>query len=247
MHPIECGSSGDALTTLYIRQDYMNAGTNFDIRMYDTGNLYVAAYGMQNLTGYTLGELWVNYTVELIKTSQLLPGPDTIETCHITASTGISTSNYFGTNKTIATGSNLYITAATNGINILNGDGYYLFFYYVVGGSASTSVPSIINPFACNLVSVWVGDTSSTAGSGSSVTNTVLSLVFIANVTGPVASLTFNGGTLPTSPTSMDLYVTSVNSSVSTIDIKSKSVKDILSEVKTMESSFKEKFKLLGM
>lgn len=246
MHPIECESSDDALTTLYVRQDYMNAGSNFDIRMYDMGNLYVAATGMQNLTGYTLGELWVNYTVELIKTTQLLPGPDVIETCHITSTAGISTSNYFGTNQVVSTGSNLYITTSTGGVNMLYGDGYYLVFYYVSGSSASTTVPTIAALFGCNLINMWVGDTKSAAGSGSAVTNTVLSVVFIVNVTNQVASMGFSGGTLPASPTSMDLYVTSVNSSVVKMDLKEKSVKQILSDVGKLGASVKEKLKVFG-
>lgn len=64
LHPIECAKSESTLTELYMRTGEVPSGA--DKRFYDFGNFQIATQGMQ-ANGITVGELWVTYSVTLIK------------------------------------------------------------------------------------------------------------------------------------------------------------------------------------
>lgn len=64
MHPIECSRGESTLTELYIRTGAVQTGQ--DKRFSDFGNFQIATQGMQ-ADGITVGELWVTYSVTLLK------------------------------------------------------------------------------------------------------------------------------------------------------------------------------------
>lgn len=64
LHPVECAKQDNVLSNHYIRSGAVPAGA--DRRFYDLGNFQIATSGMQ-ISGVTIGELWVTYEVELIK------------------------------------------------------------------------------------------------------------------------------------------------------------------------------------
>lgn len=69
-HYVECAKSQTPVKELYTRSGAVPAGA--DARLYDLGLFQIATAGQQT-NGGQLGELWVSYTIELLK-PRILPG-----------------------------------------------------------------------------------------------------------------------------------------------------------------------------
>lgn len=71
LHPIDCGKGTTPVSMLYVRSTNANqTSTAGDLRLYDLAKFNIACVGMQNATNGSagsIGELWVNYEVELYK------------------------------------------------------------------------------------------------------------------------------------------------------------------------------------
>jgi len=106
-------------------QRYVRTGTlaaNLDIKTYDVGNM---TFGTQGSTG-TIGELWVEYDVELI-TPQPSPLPLSAK---IVSTTSISNAAIFGS-AAVITGS-LPVTASASTLTF-NSPGQYLVEFFLTG------------------------------------------------------------------------------------------------------------------
>lgn len=126
MHPVECAPGANPTGTLFVRTG--QTVLSGDQRLYDMGQLEIAAQGMQS--AYTCGELWVTYHVCLKKPridpngvgmfSHITELPSgTASNTHPLGTSGGEISNY----------SNLggvSLVGATGGINISRPGNYYI-------------------------------------------------------------------------------------------------------------------------
>lgn len=71
IHGIECARSQTSVSELYIRAFANAAGT--DVRLYDMATFYIASNGCQG-TDVNLGELWVEYDIDVFKSVDFPPG-----------------------------------------------------------------------------------------------------------------------------------------------------------------------------
>lgn len=217
LHPVECKKSETVLGELYTRVNNPIA-TQQDIRLFDLGNFQLATMGCQ-AGGNVIGELWASYDIEFFKAKYGVVSGTSIASAHYTATSGISTSAYFGTSQlsqSQKTGISLQFTSTTvqfpaNYWPI----GTYQYTYFVIGGSATVGTPTVAFTSNCNSISLLNGDTLATiTNNGQTAAYFVITQFF--QITGPSAILTFSGGTLPGSITSMDFIVTQINTGIST-------------------------------
>lgn len=141
LHPVECKPSLSTLDTLYVRTGSVPEGQ--DIRFYDLGRFSIATNGFQG-SAVNIGELWVTYEIELLKPIQL-PGVDDVAADFYTGTTGISTTNPFGTNAALAQGSNAGTSISGKTITLTNavpGD-QWLIVYQQAGTAASLNAPTL--------------------------------------------------------------------------------------------------------
>jgi hypothetical protein len=127
------------LTDLYIRSSAVPSGA--DQRMYDIGVLVVAVQGMP-ANGNIVGELWVDYTVELIKPR--IPTSPTIVTSASAHWFGVvPTSLDIFTNVTFNSGT-LILTKISNTTFSLPIVGTYQVTVVVGNGAAATVSPAVL-------------------------------------------------------------------------------------------------------
>jgi len=207
IHLVECDPAENPFRIQYVRPGAVPAGAS--VQNYDLGNFYIATTGFQG-TSVVCGELFVTYEVELKK-----PVPaglsGVFNGAHLTATTGISTSAYFGSNTTYRY-NNWYGGSVTNSnttLTIPPGFGGNLMLVYTVSGtSAAISNPAFsatnlvaYNAFGANGVASFI--------STGTTTNSTLILVQTYSVVQSdlAATVTLSGGGLPTSPVSVDVEI----------------------------------------
>lgn len=213
MHAIECARSQTVLGELWVRTGAVPQ--NDDERFYDFGTFQIATVGGPSVAN-TIGELWVSYEVEFFK-PQLITGLGlNLLTDHWWSTTGVSTSNYFGSDYANAmnTGSNLGCTLSADTISFPSGlsEGTFLICYSVTGSSTSVVAPgqTLTNCTAVNLFfSNDQTGASTNSNNGATYTKMMFQLVVKVNAQG--ATVRFSGATLPTSATNMDLIITQIN------------------------------------
>lgn len=66
IHPIECEQFQNPTHILYVRELDNASIANSDKRLYDMGNFSIASVGLQGAS-VTIGELWVSYSLRLLK------------------------------------------------------------------------------------------------------------------------------------------------------------------------------------
>jgi len=207
VHLIECDPAENPYKVQYVRAGAVPTGAS--VQNYDLGTFYIATAGFQG-TNVVCGELYVTYEVELKKPIPfgLSTQPDGF---HLTATTGITTAAPFGTNSTFRYNSWFGFAAsfASNVLTIPAGfGGTFMVYYSVVGSSAALGN---VNLSVSNLTSysAFGANGSSAFQAGGSVTNTISWIIetYTINQSDIPSTITFSGGTLPTSPTSMDLIV----------------------------------------
>jgi hypothetical protein len=249
IHPVECDRSQSTLSELYVTQTYPTGQS--DPRMYYLGTFYIGSQGTQSSVAFTMGELWVNYTVELLKPRMLLPGPNILLTSHWSSyNVSITTSAYFGNltganQTTLASGSNLITTLTNTTVTLPNTDsGTFMILYTIQNSSqAACAPPQMTATTNCSFISMWYGDgtTFLVAPAGTNTSGASMTAA-IFKVTGSSPLITFSGGTIPATQ-AMDLYITSVNSGVVTLsgarDTKDTSdIKDIIKGLKLERNKF---------
>lgn len=215
LHPIECKRSLNPVSELFVRTGDVTTG---DLRLYDHGNFQIATQGMQNDSG-VIGELWATYEVEFYKAKYIQGVGAELFSDHWTNTVGLSGAQPIGTNPVLHSGSNLGTSISGSNINQVLfppdlSDGNYLVLYQITGTSAACVGPgfTFVN---CTALNIWKNDTTSSINN-SSTTTPVYIQSFILQITGQDASFTFStGAQLPTSPTSMDLWISQVNGDIS--------------------------------
>jgi len=207
---VECKKSKIFSDRLYVRSLAPPAGA--DLRLYDVCDVTVATQGMQS-ANVNLGELWISYDVELCMPKLTATGAGTPYAI-MTTSTPTNANPFNGASYSI--GSVTTIAAAGNTVTLPSSlpTGLYMMMYVVYGSSASCG--SYGQVFAPASQIAWVGNPSGLpfspiGGFADSVTEaTFIQGVFftVSPSTNPVAmTVTWNGGTLPSSPTLGALYL----------------------------------------
>lgn len=210
LHPIECNVNERQVKLLKCR----GVTTPSDnLQWYDLCNLQVATQGVSG-SSVNLGELWVTYDISFYK-EQLYGNlfGNSILAYESTASTGISTSAYFGTNNTASSTNTLGLTLGTTTITFpatVSAGSYFLNFMWI-GDSTAYGVPTFTLTSNCTTGPLIFGGNSAIGSTGTGV---IMFYELAVTITGPGAVITLSGGTIPTNPTSFRFYCTQINSSV---------------------------------
>jgi hypothetical protein len=210
LHPIECAPNERQVKVLKCRG--VTTPTD-NLQWYDLCNVQVATQGITG-TSVNLGELWITYDISFFK-EQLYGNlfGNSILQLDYSATTGISTSAYFGTNGSASASTTLSCTVGTNTITFPSNvsAGTYNLSYYVEGSSTAITFPTVAYTSNCAAGPAIFGANTSLVGNG---TTSRMMGQFSITISGPSAVITFSGGTLPTSPTLMNLSIFQVNSNV---------------------------------
>lgn len=223
-HPIECARGETPVTCLYTRNGSVPTGA--DQRLYDLGVFNIATQGMQ--AAATIGELHVVYDVELLKPKlyDSLGSGDEVDH-YVLTSAQLATAaagNIFGTVLPLSrqTGSNFGSSiTTTNVINLPAPGGVDIYFNIFIGwlGASSTITSAITAPSLSTGVTA-VTCQQNDAGVRWSVGGTINTQMFYgmykiaANSITP--TLTFGVGTLPSTLTAVDIWLTSTSNLVLT-------------------------------
>lgn len=215
IHPVECKRSLNPISELFVRTGSPPA--NSDQRLYDLGNFQIATGG--NTGTGVIGELWATFEICLFKPKLVGTIGSELLTDHYLATTGITNTSYFGTNRTLAPGSAGFTSVTLNRqvqFPANTTDGSYFLFYQVSGTAAALTRPTV-SFTNCTALSVWQNDTA-TFIDQSGVTSLVYFYGVVVQITAGSAQISFGSGgaVLPTSPTAMDLWITQINGSILT-------------------------------
>ncbi|UYD39079.1 MAG: capsid protein [Wigfec virus K19_227] len=217
IHPIECKRDRTPVSQLYIRSE--DVPTGGDKRLYDLGNFQLATEGMQAAAG-TLGELWVSYECAFYKQKfDPIVTSDGL-TDHFQL-TGVTNTLIFGTGVNPVVSSTLggTIQSATRRYywDPAIYSGKYLFCWYVQGTSTpALATPNLSAAVNCVALNYWNNDTTQVVGSPNGLTSSNMMKMWVYEVTAPAAYIEFGAGTLPTSVTSGDLWVTQISQNIVT-------------------------------
>jgi len=214
-HPIECDMKQNPLSTLYIRSGAVPANT--DQRMYDLGQFQIASFGVQG-TSVVLGELWVSYEFEFSKPISVSALGQDVLTDHFRLG-GVVNAKPLGTSSTIQANSSIGGTINAGGttysFNPLIQEGNYLVSYTVTGNSTACTAPSL-TPTNCTLLQVWQADDGTAVNNGTNTVTTWLE-VFAVTITALNATIAWGAsGTLPAAFSSGDLWITQIDSNITT-------------------------------
>lgn len=217
-HAIECKKSLTPVSELWVRTGAVPTGD--DERLYDFANFQIATTGNQSSSPVNIGQLWVTYEVQFFK-PQLLAGLGLeLLTDHYSTTASISTSHYFGLQSGIdplpVSGSNLGTTLSGNSIVFppTTSEGTFMVIYQVSGGASATVGIPTLSLTNCQTMMVWQADTG-TQFSNTGTTSQILIHMYAIKITGQNAKISLSGGTLPGTPTSMDLWVNQFNGNIS--------------------------------
>jgi len=205
-HPIECDPKENPFQVQYVR----GSAITDDIKFYDLGMLNVATMGLQG-TSVNCGELWASYEVELKKPIPLgnEESPYT-PYAHYAGVTAITTSNYCGTDvaKIVDTiGCSMTGTVFTIPANAAGGA--YVFQYMCQGTASSISTPTFTTA-NLQLEPSFGGSATGYSMAGTNCSALTGGKCFYIVNPSIIATITLSSGTLPTSPTSADVYLFSL-------------------------------------
>lgn len=188
IHGIECAIDERPTKVLFCSSTTPTSG---DRRMYDLGVFQLCSQGM-SAADVTLGELWVSYDITFYK-KQISQLPLASEV-YGTGTTGVSTTNYFGTDTA------LYKTPAAANVavtsNTINFDPTVTAYYFVECAWTATTVANpFFTPTGCSVVSTGLPPAYSQTGTSGSV---VMVYRLVVSVPGTQASsyVTLSAGTI---------------------------------------------------
>lgn len=221
VHLIECSRRANVLTDLYVRSGAVPSGE--DQRFFDLGNFQIATNGLQG-SNVNCGELWVSYQCVLKKSLLTSAIGNTIPFCHMNTLTGVANSAPLGTAQVATSNSTLVCTVNSTG-TVLTFPSFPFKVQYMMtvkwaGTAAALAYPTLtastnVHFSSSNLI---LGDTvnqyvSPPAGVSSGIAHLTqfFNITSGAIPTGSPDTITFSaGGTLPSSPTSFDLFITQI-------------------------------------
>jgi len=216
LHPIECAGDQTPVCDLYVRTGDIATGS--DQRLYDLGNFQIATGGQQ-ASGGVLGELWVCYEIEFFKPIVLEVQGYEIRTDHYQLAT-VSASAPLGTASNLETGSSIggVINAAgtryTFPASVTSGN--YLVLYSIFGTGAAITNPAFTATNG-SFLTIWENDGHNSLIITNGTTTPLLITAVILSITSATAYIAVGtAGTIPSTITAGDLWVTQVNESILT-------------------------------
>ena len=226
IYPVECNPKDNTLQHLYIRTGSL--GANQDLRFNDLGNFQIATQGSQ--AAANIGELWVSYRVRLYKPSLSTVGTSDVTSCHYgqtaftsTIAATITAAAPFGTPNVPAStsfeiGSNLALTFSGNTITLPAslGAGSFMIYHRINGGSVAQNFTGWACTTNCTDLKICSNHTVAGSASTSGATATQLECMRFFTITGPSAVLTFTATTIPSAPTSSDIFIVPINPNILT-------------------------------
>lgn len=208
--PVECAQFQNPVDQLYIRTQPIPASQ--DARLYDLGNFQLAAVGSQ--AAAVVGELWVSYSVCLYKPRFVTPG-ETADFAGCFGASGVSTSAYFGTSRTIDPDSTISVSFPTDSKMQLDNvsEGHYIFSLDMIG-DAGTNVVMTRSITNANSNAIFTGGTTSLLTEVNGTTTGHQSLVYSFIVTALNPVLTITAGSIPANLTSYNWFLVRIPTAV---------------------------------
>lgn len=208
IHPVECKKSLNPVGEMFVRTGAIPA--NADPRLYDLGNFQIATGGNSG-TGI-IGELWCTLEVCFLKPKLVESIGYDVLTDHWLSTSGVTSALPVG--GAVAQSDNQIGTYWVNGNTIAFpagvSNGSYMVTYQASGASTA------LTAFAFGGANVtypllWKNYSSSGTHNGGT-TSAVFIYTTILKITGSGATITFGAaGTLPSSVTTMDVWITQIN------------------------------------
>ncbi|QMW68662.1 capsid protein [Crucivirus-113] len=217
---VECDNSASPFKNLYVRQGAVPDGN--PPQMYDLCNVQIFSSGAQ--AAQTCAELWITYDIELLNplmSSHQTQGLATL--FDIPVDCTVASGNFFGSSPSTLVPSfdDIGVTlskntgAATGIITFpVGSDGSYLINYSTHGTAATVVAPPTVTYSNCTTVKLYKHVSPVTNLISSTESGASTSLDFVMNVcilvTDPsvVATVTFNGGVLPSTSNLSTLLIT---------------------------------------
>jgi len=211
MHAIECDPSMMVLNQLYI--DRPNSSVT-DLRFQNLGLFQISTAGFQG-SSQVCGELWVTYDIELVFPTGINLGKQLSD--HYQFSTGVSGTQYFGTaiaaNQMVPTTSSNMGTSLTATTIVFPKESNYSveITYRVLGDSGAWVPPTLVGTNGADDINLVQGDTVDSTNNAT-LTGVVMSNSYFFNIVGlgdgTHPTITFTAGTIITTSSSGDLYIT---------------------------------------
>lgn len=210
LHPVECKRSLNPVSELFVRTGAVTSG---DLRLYDHGNFQIATGG--NSGSGIIGELWCTYEIEFYKPKLVAALGFNIPTDHFSSVTSIASTTPFGTATTPVSGSNAGTSILTGNTLVFptnDQDGIYMIIYSCSGGAGTVTGPA--TTFTnCKSLNLWKNDVAGVV-TNSGTTSSIYIECFVVQITALDASFAWGTASYPSSPTSMDLWVTKINGGI---------------------------------
>lgn len=213
IHPIECKRSLNPVSQLYVRTGPVQS--NADQRLYDLGKFQIATGG--NAGSGILGELWCTYEVCLFK-PRLLEDDDETLTSHFQCNSVTNNAPLGQVAADAVAGSTLQATVVGTSITFPDTltEGKFLVSYNVWGGATAVTSFTISAVSGCTLLQYFKNDTVNKATTPQNgATTAIFAVVVLIQITAGTAQLSFgDDGTLPTSASAADVWITQVNDDI---------------------------------
>lgn len=218
-HPIECAPGSMPTNQLFVRSGQPPNGG--DLRLFDLGQFQIASFGIA-ATSVVLGELWCTYEIEFSKPINKGATANVLSDHYqlVSAASG----SPLGLNSTLVDGSSIGGTIV-GGSGVQNyvfpeaiQEGTYLFVYSVLGSSTAALNTPTLTFTNCSVALLWNNDSSTAALTPPGTTSSRLFMCFVVTISAFGAGNASVGwsltGTLPSSITSGDLFVTEIDSDI---------------------------------
>lgn len=215
VHYIECARSASVLSELYVRDSALSIQD--DQRFFDLGKFQIATTGMQGVN-VNVGELWVSYQIRLMKPVMEDALGNDAGWARFNSNLGVTNSAPLGTGNFFpVAGSTIAASVSTDGLVLTIPQSSLKKTYIVevlwIGGSATYAIPTT-NTTGSNVLAVNIfqnnGTNISGAPQGTATATSVMrrwcwSFEGYSNVPNQITFST--NGTLPTSVTTLDIFV----------------------------------------
>lgn len=216
-HPVECDPKENPFQVMYTRAGNVPAGE--DLANYDLGKFSIHTTGFQGAS-VNIGELWVTYEFELKKpVFSSLRNPSSEYYHGWSATSNIDSTHPFGTNSFLpsALGSESgSFSPVLSGQTITfptGTSGFFILFYTIRGTSGVIGVPTITCTTNCHNINGFLNSSNSQEDSLAVNPSSQIwvAKTFSIDDTNRSAVLTWGTFPVPTSITSMDIYICQIN------------------------------------
>lgn len=215
LHPIECAKFLNPTDILYVREDESSVSSTSDKRLYDMGNFSIASVGLQG-TSVNIGELWVTYSLRLLK-PKLGQATDVMDHFILNAAS-IATGSYLGNVALTSPSSTSDFGVQLTQTTILIPPWFYgniCVVYTITGNSASQTAPTFTGSVGCSPLLIMNNDTANYYITPISETVATIQHVSFWTCVGG-GTITIASGSIGSagSVTSGDLYVMTISSNM---------------------------------